>query len=429
METLSHSHSVISFDVGLRNLAIAHVRPSGTPVPADLLAFAHPAETLDDFRARGFAWFVRHGWALQRWEVVDVSAALERDGPVKNVKRLSDATKAMAIVACLRNIEASWFPADNGAGAGAGLAGAGEGAATAATGGVGDNATAAFGGVGDNATAAFGGPTVIAVEAQHNANAIMRGVAMGLMVHLHRSYPAATLALMSGGQKLKVCSALGIDLGHGTQAIASARSQKAAKAEEKAAAKAAAQAAKCAAKEAKAAAKAAAKAGKTGAGKAMQAFLSGGVAAPVALAPAAAVVAPAAVVAVAGPVPVPALGPSAAPARLTGFRRNLPHKGKARDKYEDNKQRAVLAVRVLFPDGHPVLAAHRDKQDDLCDALLMGIMALWDVSVWKAPRRVGRKRAVHNAAEEDAVEEAVVPVKKAARKRKAAVTAAAYPCH
>jgi hypothetical protein len=86
---------------------------------------------------------------------------------------------------------------------------------------------------------------------------------------------------------------------------------------------------------------------------------------------------------------------------LTGFRRNLPRKGKARDKYEDNKQRAVLAVRVLFPDGHPVLAAHRDKQDDLCDALLMGIMALWDVSAWKAPRRAGRKRAVQAEDEDD----------------------------
>ena len=66
-------HSVLSFDVGLRNLAIAHVRPSGVAVPPELQAFACPDEPLDNFRARGFAWFVRHGWVLQRWEVVDVN--------------------------------------------------------------------------------------------------------------------------------------------------------------------------------------------------------------------------------------------------------------------------------------------------------------------------------------------------------------------
>jgi hypothetical protein len=335
-------HSVLSFDVGLRNLAIAHVRPSGVAVPPELQAFACPDEPLDDFRARGFAWFVRHGWALQRWEVVDVSTALERDAPVKNVKRLSDATKAMAIVACLRGIEASWFPA-GGSDAGAGA------------------------------------PTVIAVEAQHNANAIMRGVAMGLMVHLHRSYPAAALTLMSGGQKLKVCTALGVELGQGTLALATARTTKATKAAAKAAEREAKAAARAAAKEAKAAAKAA----KTGPRRAMHAFLAG----------AGAGAGDASVLA-AAPVLAAPPAPPAPPARLGGYRRNLPRQGKARDKYDDNKQRAILAVRVLFPDGHPVLAAHPDKQDDLCDSLLMGIMALWDVSAWKTPRRLGRKRTV-----------------------------------
>ncbi len=361
---------VLSFDVGLRNLAIAHLRCSNAAIPPELSQFAHPKEPLDAYRARCFAWFVRHGWALLRWEVLDVSEALDRDKPVKNVKRLTDATKAMALVACLQAVEASWF----------GVSGGSAGGSAGSSGG------------GGSASNPYH-PTIIAVEAQHNANAIMRGVAMGIMVHLHRSFPAATLALMSGGQKLKVCTALGVDLGAGIASISAAKDAKTAAKEAKAAAKLAAKEAKIAAKEAKAAAKAAGlttsvKRRRVGAAGAPNALLT-------------ILAAPEAVVAVPDlPEPVPDLPepepePEPKPKPKThGMRQHIFRKrGKKADpKYDDNKQRAILAARVLFPAGHPVLEAHADKQDDLCDALLMGIMALWDAYAWPTPRRAAVKR-------------------------------------
>ena len=72
----------------------------------------------------------------------------------------------------------------------------------------------------------------------------------------------------------------------------------------------------------------------------------------------------------------------------------------ARDGYDDNKRRAVLAVQRLLPAGHPALDQCRArglKVDDLCDVLLMGVWVLWQTTTWRLPAR-GRPQAPRQAA-------------------------------
>jgi hypothetical protein len=373
--------SVLSFDIGLRNLAVAHMVRSDVEVPPDVRAFTRPDEPLEEYRARGFAWFVRHGWALVRWGVFDVSDALEREGGVANVKRLNDATKATALAATLTRLHGEWLGGGPGAAA----------AAAAAPAGAGHGGTAP-------SAAAPALPTVVAVEAQHNGNAIMRGVAMGLLVFWRLRLPDARLVLMSGSQKLKACDALGVGLGAGLAAVRDAKAAKAAAKAAKAEAAAAKAAAKAEAAAAKAAAKVQAAASKRKRGLSENENAasnesvkrlktedcgSGGVGGG-----GSGVMQPAAA------APAPVVLAAAPPARKLppGFGRNIPKTGAARDKYDDNKRRAEIAVRVLMPAGHPVLDAHPGKQDDLCDALLMGIVALWDQCAWRPPARTRAKK-------------------------------------
>jgi hypothetical protein len=165
---------VLSFDVGLRNLGAAVVvsRPGWT-FPS---TYVSVDETKDGFHTRAFADFLVHGWDLERWRVLDVTEALNRNVAVKNVKRLTIVTKTLALTDTLAELEAEWFPED--------------------------------------------APHTVVTEVQHNGNADMRAVCMGILVFFRRSMPDTILTAVSGSHKLKVCTALGVCEGDGLAAKA-----------------------------------------------------------------------------------------------------------------------------------------------------------------------------------------------------------------
>ena len=280
---------VFAFDIGLRNLAAVVIcqKPSFSfsDFP-EFKTYASPEETLDDFKLRALQHFLRHGWEIERWDLIDVSEVLERD--VKNVKRLSDVSKSIALADSLQALEDKWFV--------------------------------------DSA------PDVVCVETQHNANAIMRGVGMGTLVFFRRSFPDTVLESKSGSHKLKICDALGVAEGAG---LVPGQEKKAAAAEKREL------------KEQKKTARLRKK-------QRIGCLLTEGVP-PVAEEPAVVV----------------------KPSAFHAGPRRFKSTGKKKEKYEDNKVRAVLAVAVLMPDGHDVLRRHSKKQDDLCDVLLMALWVLW----------------------------------------------------
>jgi hypothetical protein len=300
---------VLAFDIGLRNLAAVVVATKSDFSFASFPQFktyACAEETADEFKRRALQHFLAHGWTLEQWDLIDVSDALERT--VKNVKRLNDVTKAIALADTLQKLEDRWFSES--------------------------------------------APDVVCVETQHNANAIMRGVSMGTVVFFRRSFPDTHMEGKSGGHKLKICDALGVVEGDG---LAVGVSKKAAKVE-------------------KAAAKAASK--KSGKGKPKVARLEDDAE-------------PAATVLTVKAEPEAETKPPGR--RAAGFRGNFVSTGKKKEKYEDNKVRAVLAVNVLMPEGHDVLRAHAKKQDDLCDVLLMALWVLWSNVAPRAPVRRASK--------------------------------------
>lgn len=249
--------TVLAFDPGLRNLAaVVLTRSSAAPGP-DVMAFAAPDEPKESYRARGFAWFLAHGWHICHWDVLSIADTLSTSP--KNVKRLSDATKVCALEETLRGVQALWFPAGTPP------------------------------------------PTHVVVETQHNANAVMRGVAMSILMYFRHTWPTADISAVSGARKLGVCDAAGVPLGAGLDTVRR----------------------------------------RSGRGR--------------------------------------------------GRGRGGSVVAAGRDKYEDNKRRAVLAVRALLPGGHAVLDANAHKQDDLCDVLLMGLWCLWNETAWRLPTR-SRKR-------------------------------------
>ena len=185
----------MAFDPGLRHLAVAFITRSDTPVPDALKSRARPDETAAQFRDRALQWFLVHGWALVKWEVLDVTDALDREGGVANVKAIHDATKALALSDTLKALTTRWFAGDS----------------------------------------ALAPPARVVVEAQHNANALMRGVAMSILVFFRHTMPTVQLAMVSGSRKLDLCAALGIARGDGLAAKDAAADAKAAKAAAKAA--------------------------------------------------------------------------------------------------------------------------------------------------------------------------------------------------
>ena len=324
---------VFAFDIGLRNLAAVVISQSPGFSFSDLPQFktyTSADETLDAFKLRALQYFLRHGWVIEQWDLIDVSEVLERD--VKNVKRLSDVSKSIALADTLQALEDKWFV--------------------------------------DSA------PDVVCVETQHNANAIMRGVGMGTLVFFRRSFPETVLESKSGSHKLKICDALGVGEGAG---LVPGQEKKAAAAEKKAL------------KEQKRTERAKRKQQpaslfsvelRTGPGSS---FVFEGGSEPGMSAGSGQGLEPRMVTGV-GFGPASGLEPtleftsqpnaSVPKTRQLGTRR-FKSTGKKKEKYEDNKIRAVMAVAVLMPDGHEVLRLHSKKQDDLCDVLLMALWVLW----------------------------------------------------
>ena len=309
---------VLAFDIGLRNLAAVVISKRKDFSFSDLPQFktyASPEETADEFKARALHYFLMNGgWVLEQWDLIDVSEVLERD--VKNIKRLSDVSKAIALADSLQALEDRWFL--------------------------------------DSA------PDIVCVETQHNANAVMRGVGMGTLVFFRRSFPETVLESKSGSHKLKICEALGVCVGDG---LVPGQEKKAAAAE------------KQAEKEKKKTDRLRKKQGGDARWVAPT-LLSAefkvdvGVTTPAAES-----------VEISMPPPKPSKF------RITGGARRFKSSGKKKEKYEDNKVRAVLAMAVLMPEGHAILRQHSKKQDDLCDVLLMALWVLWSRISPRAPVR------------------------------------------
>ena len=324
----SAPESVLSFDCGLRNLAAALVLRKPVALPAECKVLAHPDETRDEFHGRALQWFVRNAWTVQAAELIDVTTFLDK--PVKHVKSMGLMVMAQALHDALADLQARWFSA-----------------ATSVP------------------------PSVLAVEVQHNSNAVMRAVSLSISVFFMRAWGnGIEYEGVTGGQKLKLCASLGFDIGSGLQAELDKK------------------AAKAAAKAEKAAVKAAAKAAKPPRGKA-KAVLPGSTFLAAAPPP---------------PLPIVLLSDSDsdsfddAPAPKRGGRFGAgASRFKAKDKYEDNKLRSVLAMRHLLdgmraagtldPAIEPLLADH-----NIADAVLQGVWVLWQRAVPRMPAKK-RKRA------------------------------------
>jgi hypothetical protein len=171
--------TAMSFDCGLRNLAVALVCVrEGFAFPAEYRTFASAEETNDAFKARCLVYFLREAWQLLDARLLDVSLYLERTTRVKNVKRLGLMSTAQALSNTLSALETVWF------------------------------------------TSTHAQPDIIAVEIQHNANADMKAVALAISVFFMKTMDCGTTeyAGVTGGQKLKLCAALGVNEGDGTAA-------------------------------------------------------------------------------------------------------------------------------------------------------------------------------------------------------------------
>jgi len=163
---------VLSFDIGLRNLAAAVVSTvSQFSFPQEFKVFASEEETADEFKHRALVYFMKHGWRVMEGKLIDVSEYLNRETRVKAVKKLSLMHKAEAIHAVLDALEKDWF--------------------------------------------SDGAPNVVAVEIQHGANAEMRAVSLAIPVFFRRSMDATEFLGIVGGQKLKLCEVVGAGEGSG----------------------------------------------------------------------------------------------------------------------------------------------------------------------------------------------------------------------
>jgi hypothetical protein len=385
---------------------------------------------------------MRHGWDIRRWDVLDVTEALHREGGVSNVKAIKDVTKSVALADTLATLTAQWFPHGDDDG---------------------DDD-------GDDVEEGPRGPTIpgtVAVEAQHNANALMRGVAIGIIMYFRLRFPqTCKLTMLSGAHKLNVCTALGVDRGAGLADKEAVACRRAEAADQKAAAKAAKALQKQQEKANKdmlrgrgrgrGRARARGRAGSLGRGadtsdaavvttegvctlEVVRDEVTDKVKVKVARPPPSNVVAKvgskieddaetipdsdadewpacagAGAGAGAGAVAARDHGGNSASAsasdsdsdsdegeqswgRGRGYSRGrgrgrgrgglMPMSNSAREDYFDNKRRAVMAVKVLMPQGHPVLVANPRKTDDLCDVFLMALWALWEKCKWKPASR------------------------------------------
>lgn len=201
---------------------------------------------------------------------------------------------------------------------------------------------------------------IVAVEIQHGVNAEMRAVSLAIPVFFMRSMRDASYEGVVGGKKLKVCDAVGVHIGHGLAYLSQLKDEKKA-------------------------AKAAARKGPIRKRKSMAAM--------------------------------PAIevdeddsdgaGPSGAfnPYAKGRFRGGGSGKGSngmtAREKYEDNKGRAMQTMAKLV---EPRICATPEiveavKDPNVADAVLQGVWVLWTRMAPRAParRRTNKKMKVDNS--------------------------------
>lgn len=349
--------SAMSFDCGLRNLAVALVCVrEGFGFPVEYKTFASAEETNDEYKARCLLYFLREAWQLVDARLLDVSLYLDRATRVKNVKRLGLMSTAQALSNALGALETVWF-----------------------------SSTCAPG---------HAQPDIIAVEIQHNANADMKAVALAISVFFMKTMDCATTeyAGVTGGQKLKLCAALGVNEGDGN----------AAKPEKKVSKKALA-----------AAAKAAAAASTAASARTLAQYISASasnaspLASAVALADAPTTKSTDIVCDADKAESTPDL---TSVGRSGGWSRRGGRGGRggwasarasatpSKVKYEDNKRRTVLAMQRLcafntpgmIPMGLQTLVADHN----IADALFQALWVLWEHWAPRVPARP-RKRKLH----------------------------------
>ena len=332
---------VLSFDCGLRNLAAAVVRIApGFAYPPECKVYASAAETAEQFKERAMGYFVRNAWSVVAARLIDVSEYLGRDTRVKQVKKLGLMSKARGIYAVLEELEAAWF----------------------------------------HASAA----DIVAVEIQHGANAEMRAVSLAIPVFFMRSMVDAEFVGVVGGQKLKICDAVGVHLGDGTAYLRAAAAAKKA-------AKAAARKGPVRKKKVAAAASAVANT------KPLTALFG------LAAVTAAAVAPPPPSVVIIDESSSESDDDCAAAPRYNPYTKGRFGRGgagggagggtAARDKYEDNKGRALAAMAAIVAvDATRVCGAspallEAIKDPNVADAILQGVWVLWTHSAPRAPAR------------------------------------------
>lgn len=190
---------------------------------------------------------------------------------------------------------------------------------------------------------------IVAVEIQHGVNAEMRAVSLAIPIFFMRSMREAAYEGVVGGKKLKVCDAVGVHIGHGLAHLAQLKDDKKA-------------------------AKAAARKGPVRKRKST-----------------AAVVVPLDDNSDDDTAP-PAFNPYAK-GRFGGAGRGKGSDGMtAREKYEDNKGRAMQTMAKLM---EPRICATAEiveavKDPNVADAVLQGVWVLW---TRVAPRAPTRRRA------------------------------------
>lgn len=318
---------ILSFDCGLRNLAAVTVALApGFAFPAEYKCYASEEETPDQFKERALVHFLHNGWRLEHAKLIDVSESLNRPARVKAILKLGLMSKASALHDVLDALEQEWFSAS--------------------------------------------APDVVAVEIQHGANAEMRAVSLAIPVFFKRSMVDTEFVAVVGGQKLKLCAAVGVAEGHGNAYLHGLATAK---------------------KEAKAAARKVAKPTRRKTkqdSNTMAAFM-------VRDPPAAMTLEPEVEEVEVVTAPARRYNPRGQNWKHAASRKTVSGMG-ARDKYEDNKGRSIKAMLQIVRDwqGGPfldldLLAQLRDP--NITDAVLQGLWVMWMRIAPRAPLKRKRK--------------------------------------
>lgn len=215
--------SVLSIDIGTKNYALAHVRiPPGFAMPDHCLHFASVEETPNDFRKRAMVHFMKcPGWEILNWGIIDI----RRDKELEKVEALKKELDIIVrtwflpttIASTLRSHE---YKAEDAYETNAESKDIASESCIVDLTHEADEKTS-----GTHVIIPHPPPDVVCVEQQHNRQTEMRGISLATVMYFltaaNRTWSVTTL---TGGPKLKVCTALGIGEGAGLLAVANRRS-------------------------------------------------------------------------------------------------------------------------------------------------------------------------------------------------------------